>query len=148
MKVIGGREETEFSPDRLDKLDPALVYNVLASHLTLRFVPAPACVSKEDNAICRQTALATNLVNQHMHMLKKVVDQHCLCIGMPSEPILAILASLLMLPVQAGSMVDNIATCYSKLCINFVEKSLEVLEDAVLKGTLGKLRVTLGSWTA
>ncbi|KAJ1031368.1 hypothetical protein NDA16_000809 [Ustilago loliicola] len=138
MKLIGGREESKFDADKIDKLDATLVYNVLASRLALRFVPARG--GAESKPSCAQSKLAADLIDRNMCMLEKVVDQHRLCIGTPLEPVLAIAALLLMLPVHARSTVNKqVALHYSKLCTIFVEKSLAVLHGAVLKGTTGEL---------
>lgn len=71
---------------------------ILASQLALSF--CPAIKGQPDYQAIQQDWLATGLVDRHMRILKSIEDNYCLNVASPSEPILAIVATLVMMPLH------------------------------------------------
>ena len=123
-------------------------YNILASRLALRFVPV-----KGGSSAHRQQSLASGSVERHMRMLEAVVDESRLRVGSPSEPILAVAAALIMLPItEVKEDVERyVHERYRTIVSDFRREGLPLLKDGALQGGVGELAarfVWMAAWDA
>ncbi|CDR87629.1 uncharacterized protein SPSC_03459 [Sporisorium scitamineum] len=126
-------------------LDPRmqeLHFAILASRLALSF--CPAVKGQPDYEGIAQDKLATGSVDRHMRILKRIVDGYRLDIASPSEPVLAIAAAFVMMPlfeIRPGEVIQaRVQERYRKILEKFQLGCLPLLkkQDA-LKGDIGEL---------
>ena len=126
-------------------------FSVLASRLALRYVPAH---DSDYNRFHEQAYFASTAVHRHMRILDKVDSDAILHVHSPSEPVLAIAASLAMLPTPR-KMANDMPVPLQK-AVNRYGSILETVADSclgssdidILKGMRGELIVRLLLMTA
>ncbi|KAJ1024198.1 hypothetical protein NDA16_003037 [Ustilago loliicola] len=130
---------------------PDTCFNVLASRLALRYVPIRGA---SGSLFGEQLSFAHRAVDRHMRILVKVDTDSSLHIRSPSEPVLAVAASLIMMPTplqenpdvpvvgqQAGNRYASILETLQKICLASADIN-------ILKGTRGELMARLLLMTA
>lgn len=126
-----------------------LCFNIVASRLALRFVPADGDgVSAE-----AQRWLATQSVERHMRIVEKVLDEARLSVTAPSEPVLAAAAALEMLALGKGATTEKkeVAARYGKVWRDFRELCLPELDGSTFEGATSGLvarAVLVAAWDA
>ncbi|SPO31174.1 uncharacterized protein UTRI_10246 [Ustilago trichophora] len=132
--------------------EPVVCYNLLASRLSLQFIP----IHRGDSALFgEQKSLVTQSVDRHMRMLQQVIDHTSLVISAPSEPVLAIAATLIML---AGASEPSDQTLspppppnYAKVIQTFTTQCLPTLGSDFLRGAHGEFMAPfamMAAWDA
>ncbi|SPO25632.1 uncharacterized protein UTRI_10117 [Ustilago trichophora] len=132
--------------------EPVVCYNLLASRLSLQFIP----IHRGDSALFgEQKSLVTQSVDRHMRMLQQVIDHTSLVISAPSEPVLAIAATLIML---AGASEPSDQTLspppppnYAKVIQTFTTQCLPTLGSDFLRGAHGEFMARfamMAAWDA
>lgn len=134
--------------------DRAQCFSVLASRLSLGLVPVH---SDRSFLFGEQKILTDQLVDRHMRVLTSVTPEAGMHINSPSEPVLAIAASLLMLPTltQQQSWTpqrwQKAHSFYASILELFRRRCLVSPAVAILKGTHGELAsriVLMTAWDA
>ncbi|KAJ1020595.1 hypothetical protein NDA16_003988 [Ustilago loliicola] len=128
-----------------------MCFNVLASRLALRYVPVRGA---DSSLFGEQLSFAHEGVDRHMRILAKVETDSSLHIRSPSEPVLAIAASLVLMPTPASARNDSHVG--GQIAENRYGSILETLKDNclasanidILKGTRGELMARLLLMTA
>ncbi|SPO32670.1 uncharacterized protein UTRI_04414 [Ustilago trichophora] len=132
--------------------EPVVCYNLLASRLSLQFIP----IHRGDSALFgEQKSLVTQSVDRHMRMLQQVIDHTSPVISAPSEPVLAIAATLIML---AGASKPSDQTLspppppnYAKVIQTFTTQCLPTLGSDFLRGAHGEFMARfamMAAWDA
>ncbi|KAF6767535.1 hypothetical protein PSEUBRA_005609 [Kalmanozyma brasiliensis GHG001] len=94
---------TLLGSDSFNRCSDISCFNVLATRLALDFVQATI---NDDGPIRNQVEFAGKSVDVHMRILDKLDNHAVLHIRAPSEPVLAIAASLLMMPTREDTIPD------------------------------------------
>ncbi|KAI3487437.1 hypothetical protein L1887_48626 [Cichorium endivia] len=117
-------------------------YSVLASRLALGLVPAYASAQA---VFQEQKLFAQQAVDRHMRIVTAVTPDASMRVESPSEPVLAIAASLIML--SAGHTADS----YRSILSSFHRRCLVAQSVLLFKGTYGELAARLAllaAWDA
>lgn len=121
-------------------------FNVVASRLALRYVPIRGADSL---SFGEQLAFAQKSVDRHMRVLVKVENDSSLHIRSPSEPVLAIAESLVMLPSQSEEAQDEhmpkqlAGSRYGSILETLKDSCLPSADLDILKGVRGELMARL-----
>lgn len=119
-------------------------FNVLASRLALRYIPTR---SADSLLFGEQATFARTAVDRHMRILTKVDRDSTLHVSSPSEPVLAIAASLIMLPTPADQINENhvpdsqAMNRYGSILETLQQVCLSSADVDILKNVRGELMV-------
>ncbi|KAJ1020212.1 hypothetical protein NDA16_004491 [Ustilago loliicola] len=126
--------------DEFDPCDSAQCFGVLASRLALRLVP----VHWGDSPFFgEQKAFSDQTVDRNMRVLTHVTEHASMHVDSPSEPVLAIAASLIMVPEamqpSEGAGKSKASNWYGTILHNFRTRCLSSRHIPIFKGTDGEL---------
>ena len=130
---------------------PETCFNVLASRLALRYVPVRGATG---SLFGEQLSFAHKAVDRHMRILAKVETDASLHIRSPSEPVLAVAASLIMMPTPLMAIHDvpvvgqEAGNRYASILETLHKNCLASADINILKGTRGELMARLLLMTA
>jgi len=130
---------------------PQTCFNVLASRLALRYVPTRGA---SGSLFGEQLSFAHTAVDRHMRILVKVETDSTLHIRSPSEPVLAVAASLIMMPTplqdisDVGLVGQKASNRYGSMLETLQNNCLASADINILKGTRGELMARLLLMTA
>ncbi|SPO29087.1 related to conserved hypothetical Ustilaginaceae-specific protein [Ustilago trichophora] len=132
---------------KFDPLQPAQCFSVLASRLALCLVPAHW---GDLPFMGEQKAFVDQTVDRHMRIVTRVTDTAGMHVDSPSEPVLAVAASLLMLPrAKDAPELRTIATNrYGLILESFRTRCLLSQHIPIFKGTDGELAARIAMTTA
>ena len=126
--------------DSFNPYNTAQCFSVLASRLALRLVPAHWGNSP---FFGEQKAFAEQTVDRNMRILTHVTEHASMHVDSPSEPVLAIAASLIMVPGarQQVQMIgkSDASNQYGRILENFRERCLLSRHIPIFKGSDGEL---------
>lgn len=127
-----------------DPFSSAQCFSILASRLALRLVPAHW---GDSPFLGEQKAFAELTVDRNMRILTHVTQHASLHVDSPSEPVLAIAASLIMVPnalvpEQKRNAADA-TNWYGKILENFRQRCLLSQHIPIFKGSDGELATRL-----
>ncbi|CDW97537.1 hypothetical protein [Sporisorium scitamineum] len=126
-------------------------FSVMASRLALSLVPTNSASS---SLFARQKMFMDKAVDRHMRIVTRVTDEAAVHVDSPSEPVLAIAASLIMLhPAQEEEQFSKHAGQlafynYGSILQNFWQRCLLDPVMITLKGTYGELASRLALMVA
>lgn len=133
---------------------PTISFNVLASRLALRYAPTR---SADSPLFGEQATFARSAVDRHMRILDRVDSDAILHISSPSEPVLAIAASLAMMPTPLQRVTDTPLSPqkgvnrYGSILETVKSMCLASADVDILKGIRGELMARLllmSAWDA
>ncbi|SPO21447.1 uncharacterized protein UTRI_00924 [Ustilago trichophora] len=139
FKLLGARP--------FSSIDPVVCYNQLASRLALQFIST----HRGDSALFGvQNSLITQSVDRHMRILQQVIDHLSLVISAPSEPVLAIAATLIMLAdaSEHSNHSSRLPLNYTKVIGTFTSQCLPRLGPDFLRGAHGEFMARFAMMTA
>ncbi|TKY89789.1 hypothetical protein EX895_001086 [Sporisorium graminicola] len=132
--------------------DAAHCFSILASRLALSLVPT---YSSSSPLFAKQKVFMDMAVDRHMRIVNHITDEAAMYIHSPSEPVLAIAASLCMLssPFQGELSIikdssQPIGDRYGPILENFWRQCLLDPVISSLKGTYGELASRLALMVA
>lgn len=124
-------------------VDDALhCYSIMASRLALSLVPT---YSPGSSMFATQKLFMDRQVDRHMPIVTHVTPEASMYVDSPSEPVLAISASLIMLPSaqkeeQFVKKPDRLTSnTYGSILENFCQRCLHGADVTLYKGTHGEL---------
>lgn len=125
-------------------------FNIMASRLALRFVPVRGA---DGSLFGEQLSFSHQGVDRHMRILVKVETDSSLHIRSPSEPVLAIAASLVLMPTPASAREDGgyggkAENRYGSILETLKANCLASANIDILKGARGELMARLLLMTA
>ncbi|CBQ68388.1 conserved hypothetical Ustilaginaceae-specific protein [Sporisorium reilianum SRZ2] len=126
--------------------DAAHCFSIMSSRLALSLVPTNSASSR---LFAKQKMFMDKAVDRHMRIVNRVTDEAAMYVDSPSEPVLAVAASLIMLlpASQEEQFVQDAGrlafSSYRSILENFFQRCLLDPVMITLRGTYGELAARL-----